>query len=59
MVVVEKKIEEKFFNGGLLTMPMNEQPPFQPLAHLLDPRKRRAMGYKTQVQPLEGVFSKR
>jgi hypothetical protein len=28
MVVVEKKIEEKFFNGGLLTMPMNEQPPF-------------------------------
>jgi hypothetical protein len=27
MVVVEKKFEKKNFNGGLLAMPMNEQPP--------------------------------
>ncbi len=40
MVVTKKKSEEKFFNGELLVMPMNEQPPFWPLAHLLDPRKR-------------------
>jgi hypothetical protein len=47
MVVVKKKIEEKFFNGEFLIMPMNEQPALWPLAHLLDPRERRTMGYKT------------
>ncbi len=46
-MVVEKKIEEKLFNGELLVMPMNGQPPLWPLAHLLNPRERRAMGYKT------------
>jgi hypothetical protein len=40
MIVIEKKSEEKLFNGELLTMPMNEQPPFWPLAHLLNPRDR-------------------
>jgi len=47
MVVTKKKSEEKFFNGELLVMQMNEQPPLWPLAHLLDPRDRRTMGYKT------------
>jgi len=44
MVVEEKKSEEKFFNGELLTMPMNEQPPLWPLAHLLDLREREELG---------------
>jgi hypothetical protein len=28
MVVAKKEHDEKFFNGELLIMPMNEQPPF-------------------------------
>ncbi len=40
MVVEEKKNEEKLFNCELLTMPMNEQSPLWPLAHLLDPREK-------------------
>jgi hypothetical protein len=36
MVVAKKKSEKKLLNGELLTMPMNEQPTFWPLAHLLD-----------------------
>jgi hypothetical protein len=40
MVIVKNKSEEKLFNGELLTMPMNEQPPLWPLAHLLDPKER-------------------
>jgi hypothetical protein len=39
-MATEKKSEEKKFNGELLTMQINEQPPLWPLAHLLDPRKR-------------------
>lgn len=40
MVATKKKSEEKLFNIELLTMPMNERPPFWPLAHLLDPGER-------------------
>jgi hypothetical protein len=36
MVVAKKKNEKKLLNGELLTMLMNEQPTFWPLAHLLD-----------------------
>jgi hypothetical protein len=45
MVVEEKKSEEKLFNGELLTMLMNEQPPFWPLAHVLDPREREELWF--------------
>ncbi len=42
-VAIEKKSKEKLFNVELLTMPMNEQPPLWPLAHLLDPRERKEL----------------
>jgi hypothetical protein len=40
MVATKKKGEEKHLNGELLTLPINEQPPLWPLAHLQNPRKR-------------------
>jgi hypothetical protein len=43
MVVTYKKNEEKLFNGELVIMPMNEQPPFWPLAYLLDPRENKEL----------------
>jgi hypothetical protein len=40
MIVIEKKNEEKLSIGELLTMQMNEQPPFWPPAHLLNFKER-------------------
>lgn len=39
MVDAKKKSEKKIFTGELVTMSMNEQPPLQALAHLLDPKE--------------------
>jgi hypothetical protein len=59
MVDVEKKSEENIFNGELFTMPMNEQPPLWPLAHLLDPRERKDLWVIKHRYSLWKDFSKR